>query len=110
MKGEKFRLGAALLVSVVGGILSMLDPAQSIIGALVILMAFALVAGIVGPAAAAAVGVCTGMATGAYLNRDNFADDPGFPAMLVPLGMVALLAIAAAYAGNLVTRGHGKSR
>jgi hypothetical protein len=50
------------------------------------------------------------MALGGYMNRDNFAPDPGFPTMLVPLGMVALLAVAAAVAGNLVAHEYRKSR
>lgn len=64
---------------------------------------FAVIAGLfAAPPLAAIAGIGAGMAFGAYLNRDTFADDPGFPAMLVPLGMIAIVASAAAFAGNLI--------
>ena len=50
------------------------------------------------------------MALGAYLNRDKFSDDPGFPAMLVPRGMVTLIGIAAAFAGNLIAHEYREGR
>jgi len=71
---------AAFVIAAVGGLVVMSNPGLSVITRVFILIAFALVAGLFArPPFAATAGICVGMAPGAYLNRDKFSDDPGFP-------------------------------
>lgn len=106
-----FRHATAFVTAAVGGLVATSDPGQSIITGIFILSGFAVVAGLfAAPPLAAIAGIGAGMAFGAYLNRDTFADDPGFPAMLVPLDMIAIVASAAAFAGNLIAHEYRKGR